>query len=96
MSSHLENYDEAFTVALNESNIIEGDKIKSVFSELISLNEYNEHILTMAQFFNEILEIILSNLSDETRYTDNILNLLIRGEKFEAPILIRTAKQIKS
>lgn len=86
VSSHLENYDKAFTVALNESNIIEGDKIKSVFSELISLNEYNEHILTMAQFFNEILEIILSNLSDETRYTDNVLNLLIRGEKFKAPI----------
>jgi hypothetical protein len=95
VSSHLENYDEAFTVALNESDIVDGDKIKSVFSELNSLEEYNEHIWTMAQFFNEILGIILSNLSDETLFTDNVLNLLIRGEDLETPISIQTAKKIK-
>ena len=95
VSSHLENYGEALTVALNESDIVEGDKIKSVFSELNSLEEYNEHIWTMAQFFNEILGIILSNLSDETLFTDNVLNLLIRGEDLETPISIQTAKKIK-
>ena len=93
--SHLESYDESLTVTLNESNVIDGDKIKSVFSELKSLEDYNEHIWTMAQFFNEILGIILSNLSDETLFTDNVLNLLIRGEDLETPISIQTAKKIK-
>ena len=87
--SHLENYDEAFTVALNESNIIEGDKIKAVFSELNSLKEYNEHIWTMAQIFNEILGTILSIISDETRHTDDVLNQLISGNDLECPISIK-------
>ena len=94
--SHIENYDESFTIALNESNIIDGDKIKSIFSELNSLESYNEHIWTMAQYFNELLEMILSNLSSETIYTDNVLNLLIKGEKLETPISIQTAKKSKN
>ena len=86
--SHIENYNELFTIALNESNIVEGDKIKSVFSELNYLENYNEHIWTMAQYFNKILEMILSNLYDETCYTTIVLNLLIKGEKLETPIRI--------
>ena len=91
--SHIENYNESFTIALEESNVIEGDKIKSVYSELNSLDEYNEHIWTMAQYFNERLQLILAVLSSEAESTTNILNLLIRGEKLETPIRIETSKK---
>jgi hypothetical protein len=93
--NHIEKYNESFTIALDESKVIQGDKIKSVFSELNSLDSYNKHIWTMAQYFNGILQMILSHLSSEAQFADNILNQLINGKTLETPISIEHAKEPK-